>query len=48
MQAALINACRLIRDGRVDAVKMEGGERIAPMVEAVIKAGMPVMGHTGT
>ena len=34
-------------EGLVDAVKMEGGRRIEPMLRAVLRAGIPVMGHVG-
>ncbi len=47
MQDAVYNAARLISEGCVDAIKMEGGKRIEPMVRAVLRAGIPVMGHVG-
>jgi len=40
------NAAKLIRAG-AGAVKLEGGSRRAPMVEAIISAQIPVMGHVG-
>jgi len=40
------NAARLIRAGAA-AVKLEGGRRRVPMVEALVDAEMPVMGHLG-
>ncbi len=43
---ALRNATKLIRAG-ADAVKVEGGVEIADKVEALVKAGIPVMGHIG-
>lgn len=43
---ALENAGRLMRAG-AKAVKLEGGESILPQVEALTKAGIPVMGHLG-
>jgi 3-methyl-2-oxobutanoate hydroxymethyltransferase len=44
---ALRNAGRLVQDAGVEAVKMEGGEVIAPTVRRVVDAGIPVMGHVG-
>ncbi len=38
---------RLMQEGLAKAVKMEGGTEIAATVEAVTKAGVPVMGHIG-
>ena len=42
---ALVNAGRLMKEGR--AVKLEGGKNICPQIEAITKAGIPVMGHLG-
>ncbi len=44
---AVINAGRLMKEGRAGAVKLEGGEEIIPQVEAIVKASIPVMGHIG-
>lgn len=41
------NAGRLIREGRADAVKLEGGRKRLPMLEALLAAEIPVMGHLG-
>lgn len=41
------NAGRLIREGRADAVKLEGGRKRLPMLEAILAAEIPVMGHLG-
>ncbi len=46
-EQALENAGRFLKEGGVDAVKMEGGVAIAPVVEALTEAGIPVMGHVG-
>lgn len=43
----LETAARLFRDGRVQAVKLEGGGRMIPVVEAIVEHGIPVMGHLG-
>jgi 3-methyl-2-oxobutanoate hydroxymethyltransferase len=34
-------------EGKVEAVKMEGGKRIVESIRAVVNAGIPVMGHIG-
>ena len=44
---AIDNAGRFLQDGGAQAVKIEGGVRSARMVEALVKAGVPVMGHIG-
>ncbi len=44
---AIYNAGVLMKYGGVDAVKLEGGEEFAPTVEAVVQAGIPVVGHIG-
>lgn len=44
---ALRNSGRLIKEGGADAVKLEGGESVADAVRAVVRAGIPVMGHIG-
>ena len=41
------NAGRLMRGGRAEAVKLEGGRKRLPMVEALLAAEIPVMGHLG-
>jgi len=41
------NAGRFLQDGGAQAVKVEGGVRSARVVEALVKSGVPVMGHIG-
>lgn len=41
------NAGRLVREGGAEAVKLEGGRKRLPMIEAVLDAEIPVMGHLG-
>jgi 3-methyl-2-oxobutanoate hydroxymethyltransferase len=44
---ALANAARLMKEARADSVKLEGGVEVMPIVEALVRAGVPVMGHVG-
>jgi 3-methyl-2-oxobutanoate hydroxymethyltransferase len=44
---AVENAGRLIKEGGADAVKLEGGTVVASRIEAIVNAGIPVMGHIG-
>jgi 3-methyl-2-oxobutanoate hydroxymethyltransferase len=44
---AVRNAGRLIKEGNMDAVKLEGGREVARTVRAITEAGIPVMGHIG-
>jgi 3-methyl-2-oxobutanoate hydroxymethyltransferase len=41
------NAGRFMQDGGAQAVKIEGGVRSARIIEALVKSGVPVMGHIG-
>ena len=40
-------AGRLMKEGRVEAVKLEGGVEVAELVRRLVRAGIPVMGHVG-
>ncbi len=44
---AIRNAGRLVQEARADAVKLEGGVRVRPVIEALVGAQIPVMGHVG-
>jgi 3-methyl-2-oxobutanoate hydroxymethyltransferase len=44
---AVANAGRLIREGRAEAVKLEGGRKRLDVIRAVLDAEIPVMGHLG-
>lgn len=44
---ALVNAGRLMKEGRANAVKLEGGAAVCPQIKAITDAGIPVMGHLG-
>ncbi|MFJ8913663.1 3-methyl-2-oxobutanoate hydroxymethyltransferase [Amycolatopsis sp. NPDC102389] len=46
-QQALETSVRFMKEGRAHAVKLEGGRKFAPHVEALTSAGVPVMGHIG-
>jgi len=41
------NAVRLAAEGGVEAVKLEGGAEYAEVVQRIVRAGVPVMGHIG-
>ena len=47
VEVAVQNAGRLIKEGLMDAVKLEGGIEYIDQVSAIITAGIPVMGHIG-
>jgi 3-methyl-2-oxobutanoate hydroxymethyltransferase len=44
---ALETAARFMKEGGAHAVKLEGGAAVLPQVEALVSAGIPVMGHLG-
>jgi len=44
---AVRNAGRLVREGGAEAVKLEGGRKRLPVIEAILDAEIPVMGHVG-
>ncbi len=46
-EQALRNAGRLMQEGGVQAVKLEGGQPVAATVRRLVEAGIPVMGHAG-
>jgi 3-methyl-2-oxobutanoate hydroxymethyltransferase len=47
VEQAVTNAGRLIQEGGASAIKLEGGARMADRVQAIVQAGIPVMGHIG-
>jgi 3-methyl-2-oxobutanoate hydroxymethyltransferase len=47
IEQALVNAGRLIKEGGAHAVKLEGGAQHVALVERLVAAGIPVMGHIG-
>ena len=46
-EQALTSAGRIIKESAADCVKMEGGVYVAPSVEKIVRAGIPVIGHIG-
>ena len=46
-QQALDSATRYLKEGGVQAIKLEGGRAVLPQVRALVAAGIPVMGHLG-
>lgn len=44
---AMRSAGRLVREGKAQSVKLEGGVRSAPAIRAIVEAGIPVVGHIG-
>lgn len=46
--STLLQACRrLLQEGGVEAVKIEGDKLMAPKIERLVRAGIPVLGHIG-
>ena len=44
---AVANAVRLVQEGRVEGVKLEGGREIVDVVRRLTEVGIPVMAHVG-
>ena len=44
---AVVNAGRLMKEGRAGAVKLEGGAEVVPQIRAITAAGIPVCAHLG-
>lgn len=44
---AVVNAGRLMKEGRAGGVKLEGGVEVAKEIKAIVSAGIPVMAHIG-
>jgi 3-methyl-2-oxobutanoate hydroxymethyltransferase len=47
VEKAVENAGRFLKEAAVDAVKLEGGRRVTPVVESIVNAGIVVVGHIG-
>jgi len=46
-EQALANAARLVQEGGVECVKLEGGESVSGTIRKIVDSGIPVMGHIG-
>lgn len=46
-EEAVRNACRFLKEADVDAIKLEGGVRVASRIRAIADAGIVVFGHIG-
>ncbi len=46
-ELALESAIRLVKEGRMQSVKVEGGREMAPTIRKITTAGIPVLGHIG-
>ncbi len=44
---AVMNAGRLMKEGRANAIKLEGGKEVCPQIKAIVEAGIPVCAHIG-
>lgn len=44
---AVVNAGRLMKEGRAQAVKLEGGKEVAEQIRAIVNASIPVCAHLG-
>lgn len=47
IEQALASAGRLVKEGGVESVKLEGGKEIAETVHRIVRMGVPVVGHVG-
>jgi 3-methyl-2-oxobutanoate hydroxymethyltransferase len=46
-ESAVENAMKFVKDANCDAIKLEGGVKMAERVQAIVRSGIPVMGHIG-
>lgn len=46
-EQALKSAIRMVKEGRVHAIKLEGGAEMAPAISKITTAGIPVLAHVG-
>ena len=44
---AVVNAGRLVKEGRAQMVKLEGGANVCPQIKAIVEASIPVCAHLG-
>ena len=46
-EQAIETANRMMKEGRCDVLKLEGGREVAHIIKAIVDSGTPVMGHIG-
>jgi 3-methyl-2-oxobutanoate hydroxymethyltransferase len=46
-ELAVLNAGRFMAEAGCDAIKLEGGEAMAPRIKAIVDSGIPAIGHLG-
>lgn len=46
-EQALASAIRVIKEGRMQSIKLEGGAEMAPTIKKITTAGIPVLAHIG-
>ena len=46
-ELAVLNAGRFMAEAGCDAIKLEGGQAMAPRIQAIVDAGIPAIGHLG-
>lgn len=46
-EQAIESSIRLVKEGHVHGVKIEGGEELGPTIKRITQAGIPVIGHVG-
>ena len=46
-EQSIMNANKMMKEGRCDVIKLEGGVEMADTVKAIVDSGTPVMGHIG-
>jgi 3-methyl-2-oxobutanoate hydroxymethyltransferase len=47
IEEAIKNAGRFLQEGMAQAVKLEGGKNVAPVIQSIVLSGIPVIGHIG-
>jgi len=47
LEQSIKNAGRVLQEGGAQAVKLEGGQEVVPVIRVLTAAGIPVMGHLG-
>lgn len=47
LEVGITNAIRMLREGGMEAIKIEGGMDAVPIISKLVDLGIPVMGHVG-